>query len=582
MAHSSLKLILDFIIRTYDRYQKLPGSITHLLKPIVNLLINIYKYLLRYCPIQSIYPINIPGIIFHSGQDLILIDLPARSIAQMPAGFAYVHNALKKTQIKFQTVDLDIIIYHRFHSRRILEGLTEIRTPNGRLLPEDPWQPVHYLDWENPDVIEYFRPEIEEIVNGLTLAQPRMIAFSIQQVNLSFTKEVVKEVRLKLPNVVVIVGGMSCLQPLAAKIAFNDADYTVVGEADLTIGPLVEALARGEHPHDLRGIWSRFDSHGRTLSQGPMVEDLDTLDFPRYEWTDIQLYRNWNGYNLTPIVGSRGCSWGRCTFCGERFHWRTHSPEYVVNEMQWLYEQGFNNFVFNESDLHGKPELIEQMCEEIIRRGMKVHMTAQLRCNAQTDKSYYKKLYSAGFRTLRFGVDAASSNTLKLQRKGYNKETIRRTIMDASEAGIFVQINLVVGVPGETEQDIDESIEFITELKNYIGEVAFINPFMLFRGSEYWENPEKFGMVFNSNKEELYTKYLVAIPDAEWYSTSPYIDKGVRYSRFVKVVSALKILGVKMGDFADYTSKAVEQDVDLANTHDVGSSSDHRQNLNVV
>lgn len=517
--------------------------------------------------VESIYPINIPDISFLSGMDLILIDLPARSIAQMPAGFAYVHNALKQTPLKFHTVDLDIILYHRYHSHRILDGLQEIVTSSGHKLPEDPWQPVHYLEWENPDVIEYFREDIDEIVNGLIAARPKIIAFSLQQVNLRFTKEVVKGIRNGLPEVKIVVGGMSCLQAMAAKIVSPDADYTVVGEADLIIGPLAEALARGECPYDLPGVWSRYDSPDREFIPGPLPTQLDELEFPHYEWTDIQLYRNWNGYQLTPIVGSRGCSWSRCTFCGERFKWRTRTPELVAEEMEWLYRQGFTNFVFNESNLHGDPLLTERMCDEIIRRGMKISMTAQLRCHQKVDENYYRKLHQAGFNTLRFGVDGASVNTLKLQKKGYTKEMILRNIQDAKRAGIYVQINLVIGIPGETEEDIDESISFIGEMKDYIGVVEFINPLMLFRGSDYWDNPEKYGIVFRSSREELCKNYLVAIPDSEWYSTSPYIDKEVRYARFVRVVEALRTMGVPMGAFANYTSDAVTSRQDLANTH---------------
>ncbi len=61
--------------------------------------------------IPSIYPINIPETTFKPNLDMILLDVPARQIAFMPNGFAYVHNALKKSSIKCQTVDLDIIIY---------------------------------------------------------------------------------------------------------------------------------------------------------------------------------------------------------------------------------------------------------------------------------------------------------------------------------------------------------------------------------------------------------------------------------------------------------------------------------------
>jgi len=141
------------------------------------------------------------------------------------------------------------------------------------------------------------------------------------------------------------------------------------------------------------------------------------------------------------------------------------------------------------------------MCDEIIRRGVKISMTAQLRCHPKANGRYYRKLREAGFTTLRFGVDGASTNTLKLQKKGYIKEMIRNNIRDAARAGIFVQINLVIDVLGGTEKDITKTIAFLGELKDDIGVVEFIKPPMLFRGSDYWEDPEQFGIVFRSDKE---------------------------------------------------------------------------------
>jgi radical SAM superfamily enzyme YgiQ (UPF0313 family)/SAM-dependent methyltransferase len=508
--------------------------------------------------VQSIYPIDIPDIAFLPDRDMILLDLPARSIAQMPAGFGYVHNALKGTGIRLQTVDCDIVVYHRYHTHRLLDGLREIRTEMGYALPEDPWQPIHYLEWEKPEFLAYFEPELEEICRKMIAARPKVIGLSLQQANLAFAREIIRRLKTGLPQVVIVVGGMSCLQPGAARLVMPEADYTVVGEADLIVGPLVQALVRGERPCDLPGVWSCYDSHDRGFAPGALPHDLDVLDFPRYEWTDIQLYRNWNGYQLTPVIGSRGCHWARCRFCGERFHWRARAPERVAGELEWLSAQGFTNFVFNESDLHGEPALLERLCDEILHRRLQIAMTAQLRCHVKADAQYYHKLRQAGFVCLRFGVDGGAANTLKRERKGYTKDLIRRNLRGAAEAGIFTEVNLVIGIPGETEADIEETIAFLIELKPYIGRLAFINPLMLFRGSDYWERPEEFGIRFRCDREALYDKYLVAIPDHEWYSTDPYIDKQVRYARLARVVTALRAVGMPMGDFANYTSERVE------------------------
>ena len=116
---------------------------------------------------NSIYPFHIPEIEFLPDQDLILIDCPSRDMSFMPNGVGYVHNILKKTHITFQTFDLNIVVYHRFHIHRLFDGPEKITTPEGKAFPDDPWLAENEGIWQYPDTIEYFRPELNEIVNAL-------------------------------------------------------------------------------------------------------------------------------------------------------------------------------------------------------------------------------------------------------------------------------------------------------------------------------------------------------------------------------------------------------------------------------
>src|SRR5262249_33106807 len=155
------------------------------------------------------------------------------------------------------------------------------------------------------------------------------------------------------------------------------------------------------------------------------------------------------------------------------------------------------------------------------------------------DLAYFKKLRQAGFVALRFGIDAFSENTLRLQKKGYTTATVCQNLRDCSEAGIFSEVNWVIGVPGETEEDVDESIALILKNKPYIGRLANINPLILVTGGVYWLEPEKHNIHFRGNKEELYATHPRAIPAHLWYSTEPYIDEKVRQQRFERIVLAL-------------------------------------------
>jgi len=523
---------------------------------------------------KNIYPIDIPEIRFKKDLDLILIDCPSRNLALMPNGLSYVSNALKKTSVTYQIFDLDIVAYHRFHIHRLFDTGGRVALVSGRLLPEDPWQAEHYDVWTSGsemattrgghgDVIEFFQPLIDETVAALVEAKPKILGLSIQQCNEAISREIVRGVRAQLPDIIVIVGGFSCYNADIGRRVFPECDYMCVGEADLTVGLLVEALAAGEKPRNQPGILSRYDSPDYRFIPAPMPHNLDQIDFPKYEWCDdLALYRNYNDYQLTPIIASRGCRWSRCTFCAERFYWRIRTPENFVDELEWLVSKGCYLFMFNESDLGGMPERVMEICDEIIRRGLhrKVKLTGQLRVNKKQNRAFFDKLRAANFVALRFGIDAFSENTLRLQMKGYTVDMISQNLRDCWEAGIFTEVNWVIGVPGETEADVDDGIDLILKNRKYIGRLANINPLILVNGGVYWIDPGAHNIKFREPKDQLYAKYPRALPADSWYSINPYIDAQVRKERFERIVLALHEAGFPVGAWAN---KIIE-DVKLA------------------
>lgn len=541
-----------------------------------------------WTPLQrNIYPMDIPEIRFRKYLDFAIVDSPSRNLSLMPNGLGYLNNALKKTSVGYQILDLDIIAYHRFHVHRLFDMGGTIVLPGDLVLPEDPWQAEHYDLWtatgggvsgptKKNEVLEFFRPVIDEAIAALVEARPKVLGLSIQGCNEAAAREIALGVKARLPDIVIVVGGFSCYNPDIGRRAFPECDYMCVGEADLTVGPLIEALARGERPFNQPGVLSRFDTPDYGYIPAPMIHNLDQIEFPKYEWCDLSVYRNFNDYQLTPIIASRGCRWSRCTFCAERFYWRIRTPANFVDELEWLVEQGCHLFMFNESDLGGMPERVMEICDEIIRRGLhrKAKLTGQLRVNKKQNRAFFEKLRAANFVALRFGIDAFSANTLRLQKKGYTVEMISQNLKDCWEVGIFTEINWVIGVPGETDRDVEEGIDLILQNAKYIGRLANINPLILVNGSVYWIDPEAHNIVFKEPQKQIYAKYPRALPADQWYSTDPYIDAQVRKERFERIVIALHDAGFNVGAWANRIIEDVRLSRDRARTGGAASSGD--------
>lgn len=519
---------------------------------------NVYKKLFFQMSVLKpfLYPIEIPEITVQPELDFLLLELPARYMPMMPNGLAYVHNLLKESGVKHQTIDVNIILYHRYHSRKILKNLRKIYMSSGRLMVDDPWDNTSEAEWAKDDFIDYFWPQIEEIIDQIIEQKPKVVGISLNGFNRTLVKRFIKKIKEKCSDILIVVGGYDCVYSYVGPHVFKDYDYMVIGEAEPVMKSLVQALTRGERPKDLPGVFSRFDSANRVFEPAPLFRDLDALEFPKYEWLPHHYYQTFDRKHLIPITGSRGCNWGRCRFCAECFPFRKRSPKNVVDEMEWWTKFSMHTFHFNESDVNGDHENLHGICSEIIKRGLKVRLVGQLRIDRRNTKEYFEHLHRAGFAHLRFGVDGWSANALKLQCKGYVMDNVYQNLKDCHDSGIFTTVNMVIGVPGETNEDVDEYITHITNLRSHIDLVESMNTLILAAGSEYFKNSEKYKIRFRADKENIVRQHPTAIPTELWYSDEPYIDQNIRVERLEKICMKLHANGVPIGSFA---SKVVEK-----------------------
>jgi len=528
-------------------WQMMPKSLQDIMRQIVP-----YRLRLKLSvkALSTICPMEIPDIEFKAGMDIILIDLPQRYIPMMPNGLGYVYNALKAAGVKCQVVDCNIIFYHRYHSSKI---------PKEKNGAADLWDNTSTGEWDKLETIEHFRHWISEVISKLAEAQPKIIGISSSGSNRIVAREIIKGVRKMCPDIIIVVGGYDCMRHWLAPRLIKDYDYIVIGEADLTIAPLITALLKGKRPRDLPGVLSKQDSPDRIWANGPLLKDLDSIDFPHYEWTDISLYRDYRGKHLIPIVTTRGCIWGKCRFCSEGFvEWRERSPIQVVNEIDWFAKQGYRNFHINDSDMNNNPTTLLKICNEIIMRKLDINFSGQARVRKDNGPELFKRLRQAGCVHLRWGIDGWTNRTLRLQNKGYTMAMAETSLRNCHEAGIRTTANIVIGIPGETEEDIKESVENILRLKPYIDCMENINILILTAGSNYYYNPERHGIRFYRNKAEIFKEHPYYIPHDQWYC-DPSINYKTRLNRLHYIHGTLAGNGIEVGGFAKKRAEEIKQ-----------------------
>jgi len=415
--------------------------------------------------------------------------------------------------------------------------------------------------WFDQDKVNYFRQEIEKVVLELSISKPKIFGISLHSTNRLVANEIIAGLRKHCPQTVIVVGGYDCNNPKTSPNVITDYDYMVIFEAENSLPPLVKALLDGKRHFHIPGIVSRKRYSavlGTPFVPAELPEDLDAVGYPKYEWSDIRNYRNYNGYQLIPITLSRGCRWSLCNFCGERFHWRRRSPSSVADEIEWFAERGGKLFHFNDSDLSGDPDAVRGVCEEVVKRNIKgITMIGQLRVQKGYTREYFDVLRAAGFSNLRYGIDGWSRNTLKLHKKGYTLQMIEDVLGHTKAAGIGVAINLVIGIPGETDKDIDETIDNLIKYRYLYDVVENLNTLILTTASVYWTDPEKFNIVLHEDKEKLERENPVVIPIDMWHSEGPYIDQDIRRDRLIRILDATEAYGIRIGGYADRRAKEI-------------------------
>lgn len=260
-------------------------------------------------------------------------------------------------------------------------------------------------------------------------------------------------------------------------------DIFVRGEGEFTLRRVLKCLKRGEDLKEIPGIV--FIYKDEVVSTRPNIElpKLDSLPLPMRELFDIPLYlKIWRqnvGITSLHIFTSRGCPFG-CAFCDKSVtgrKYRSRKPKLLVDEMQQLWQQYQPDDLFLFDDLFTlRKNQVLQVCREIKQRGLSFKWSAQGRVGL-VDLETLSVLKDAGCTELFFGVESGSNRILSFFNKGFTCEQVMKTFAACHEVGLRAGAYFIIGVPGETQEDIDLTIDLMRIIKPSLINLSFLTPF---------------------------------------------------------------------------------------------------------
>lgn len=283
--------------------------------------------------------------------------------------------------------------------------------------------------------------------------------------------------------------------PVETMRPYPSLDYTLVGEPDLTIRDLLDHLEGrfDERSPEIKAMLMKQDpSYGPSLNEDgsvnmigikgiawrrddeivlnfprPFIPDLDDMPIPMHELLPLQSYRMpMIKGPFTFIVTSRGCPAG-CTYCikhvSYQYSTRIRSPKLIMEELWVLKKLGLDNIHMYADLFTVNRDQVIELCKLMIEEDIKIKWT----CNSRVDfvdEEMLSLMGKAGCRLISWGIESGNEAILKHARKGADPAKAERALRWAKNAGIMNWGYFIIGLPGETEGTIRETIDFAKKL----------------------------------------------------------------------------------------------------------------------
>jgi len=281
---------------------------------------------------------------------------------------------------------------------------------------------------------------------------------------------------------ILILGGSGFSLFAEEILTTTGVKYGIVGEGESSFSQLLDSLEHNKEPEGISGVIYKINNH---YLVNPPVFSLKMADIPfsrMYDLVRLDIYRERGSY---PIQTKRGCIYS-CIYCSypnlEGRTYRLRNPEEIVDEIQDAQEKlGDVLFEFVDSTFNSPSGHAESICEEIIRRKLKVRLRTMGINPRETSGSLFTLMKSAGFAQIDCTPDTASRSMLKTMKKNFSLEQLQSCADLIRSYDMPTMWFFMFGGPGETIETVKETFSFIDHFVSekdmvFIGEGIRIIP----------------------------------------------------------------------------------------------------------
>ncbi|GAB4289801.1 MAG: radical SAM protein [Myxococcota bacterium] len=386
------------------------------------------------------------------------------------------------------------------------------------------------------------RLSLKGLTEELKRHSPQIVGVTATTFAIPSAKALIERVRGVLPGTITVIGGAHISAVPERGMEESGAHLGIIGEGEKAMVEIAEALLEGKK--DFKGIDGLIirDSTGQLFKTRtrPLFRDLDSLPPPAWE-----LMPPLKSYSATPasyrrlpvahLFTSRGCPY-RCTFCSNSVFGRSlrkHSVERVIEEVVTLVKRfGAREVRFFDDVFTIDRERVIEIGEGILRRVGRIPWTCLTRPDL-VERDFLKEIKRLGCWQILFGFESPHQKRLDDMKKGFKIEEVEEAVIWAKEAGLKVRGDFIIGLPGETVENMRACLKFAI---NSGLDMAHFNIWIPYPGAPLTRQLEEKGLIRHYD----YLKYGgegKSPKDGE--VNLPHVPEGFSEAEFVAEVEKL-------------------------------------------
>ena len=321
-------------------------------------------------------------------------------------------------------------------------------------------------------------------------------------------------IRSVVPGATIILGGALPTPIPEFILRHMGADIATIGESEMTIPPLMAALAGQGNLEDVRGIAYLKDGEFFHTGQPALPTKATRVEvgWPALDLYPIEKYISAPKFypfeqheRLLPIVTGRGCPYA-CDFCYRVSAYRIRPFDDLLDEMEYLKDRyNLDGFYIVDDLLMLSTNKIIDFCEGILERGIKIRYNCTGRVNTVTPK-IIRLLKESGCVSIYYGLESGNQQILQTMSKKTTLEQIYKAVKLTRDAGIYTAYGLMFGQPGENRQTLQDSVDLIKNISYGEYRTNKIFGCVPFPGSGLYDWCKDKGLI--KDDQDFYDRYI--------------------------------------------------------------------------